>query len=55
MLRNEIGLDGYMSGDFCLTIDQAQILDFLTGEDLYDHTDVFIRDLLQKCNRRDPV
>lgn len=55
VLRNEIGSDGYMGGDFCLTMDQAQILDFLTGEDLYDHTDVFIRDLLQKCNRRDPV
>ncbi len=49
VLRNEIESDGYMSGDFCLTMDQAQILNLLTGENLYDHTDVFIRELLQNA------
>lgn len=49
VLRNEIESDGYTSGDFCLTMDQAQILDLLTGENLYDHTDVFIRELLQNA------
>lgn len=38
-----------MSGDFCLTMDQTQILQLLTGENLYDNTDVFIRELLQNA------
>lgn len=38
-----------MSGDFCLTMDQAQILKLLTGENLYDNIDVFVRELLQNA------
>lgn len=49
ILRDEIESEGYMSGDFCLTTDQAQILKLLTGENLYDDTDVFIRELLQNA------
>lgn len=49
VLRDEIESDGYMSGDFCLTMDQTQILKLLTGENLYDNTDVFIRELLQNA------
>lgn len=49
VLRDEIESEGYMSGDFCLTMDQAQILKLLTGENLYDDTDVFIRELLQNA------
>lgn len=49
VLRKEIESDGYMSGDFCLTMDQTQILNLLTGENLYDHADVFIRELLQNA------
>lgn len=49
VLRDEIESDGYMSGDFCLTMDQTQILNLLTGENLYDSTDVFIRELLQNA------
>lgn len=41
--RDEIESEGYMSGDFCLTMDQTKILQLLTGENLYDNTDVFIR------------
>ncbi len=47
--RGEIESEGYMSGDFCLTMDQTQILQLLTGENLYDNTDVFIRELLQNA------
>lgn len=47
--RDEIESEGYMSGDFCLTMDQTQILQLLTGENLYDNTDVFIRELLQNA------
>lgn len=49
VLRDEIESDGYMSGDFCLTMDQTQILNLLTGENLYDNSDVFIRELLQNA------
>lgn len=47
--RDEIESDGYMSGDFCLTMDQEQILKLLTGENLYDNADVFVRELLQNA------
>lgn len=49
VLRDEIESEGYMSGDFCLTMDQTQILKILTGENLYEKTDVFIRELLQNA------
>ncbi|MDE6724913.1 MAG: hypothetical protein K2J79_04840, partial [Ruminiclostridium sp.] len=39
----------YMSGDFCLTMDQTQVLKLLTGENLYDNSDVFVRELLQNA------
>lgn len=49
VMRGEIESDGYMSGDFCMTMDQTQILELLTGENLYDHSDVFVRELLQNA------
>lgn len=49
ILRNEIESDGYMSGDFCITMDQTKILELLTGENLYDDRDVFVRELLQNA------
>ncbi len=49
VLKDEIESDGYMSGDFCLTMDQEQILNLLAGENLYNNTDVFIRELLQNA------
>lgn len=49
VLRDEIESEGYMSGDFCLTMDQTQVLKLLTGENLYDHMDVFLRELLQNA------
>lgn len=47
--RGEIESDGYVSGDFCLTMDQEQILHLLMGENLYDDRDVFVRELLQNA------
>lgn len=49
VLRNEIESDGYVSGDFCITMDQTKILELLTGENLYDNQDVFVRELLQNA------
>lgn len=49
ILRKEIQSDGYMSGDFCLTMDQERVLHLLMGENLYDNRDVFVRELLQNA------
>lgn len=49
ILREEIESDGYMSGDFKLTMDQNKILELLSGENLYDNNDVFVRELLQNA------
>lgn len=49
VLRSEIESDGYMSGDFCLTMDQTKVLELLTGENLYNNMDVFVRELLQNA------
>lgn len=49
VLRKEIESEGYMSGDFCLTMDQTQVLELLTGENLYDNRSVFLRELLQNA------
>ncbi len=49
VLRSEIESDGYMSGDFCMTMDQERILNLLMGENLYDSRDVFVRELLQNA------
>lgn len=49
ILRNEIESDGYVSGDFCITMNQTKILELLTGENLYDNQDVFVRELLQNA------
>lgn len=45
--REEIESIGYVSGDFQMTMDQTRVMDLLTGEQLYDKNDVFIRELLQ--------
>lgn len=45
--KEEIESIGYESGDFTLTMGQEQIINLLTGENLYDSNDVFVRELLQ--------
>lgn len=47
--REEIESNGYVSGDFLMTMDQARVMDLLTGEQLYDNNDTFIRELLQNA------
>lgn len=49
VLRKELESDGYMSGDFCLTMDQEKILNLLMGENLYYNRGVFVRELLQNA------
>lgn len=45
--RKEIESNGYLSGDFKMTMDQEQILSILSGENLYNNNVVFVRELLQ--------
>lgn len=45
--RKEIESKGYLSDNFRMTMDQTQIMNLLTGEQLYDRNDVFVRELLQ--------
>lgn len=49
VLRDGIESDGYLSGDFCMTMNQTQILKLLTGENLYESPDIFVRELLQNA------
>lgn len=49
ILRKELESDGYMRGDFCLTMDQEKILNLLMGENLYYNRGVFVRELLQNA------
>lgn len=45
--RDEVESEGYVSGDFHMTMDQARVMELLTGEQLYNDDAVFIRELLQ--------
>lgn len=45
--RDEIESNGYLSDDFRMTMDQGQILDLLSGENLYNNDAIFVRELLQ--------
>lgn len=47
--REEVESEGYVSGDFQMTMDQARIMELMTGKELYDNDDVFIRELLQNA------
>lgn len=47
--REEVESEGYVSGDFQMTMDQARIMELMTGEELYDNNDVFVRELLQNA------
>ena len=47
--RDNITSVGYVSDKFMLTMDQQNILKLLTGENLYDSNDVFIRELIQNA------
>lgn len=47
--RDSITSVGYVSDKFKLTMDQNQILKLLTGENLYESNDIFVRELLQNA------
>ena len=41
--------EGYLSGQFCLTLDQDRVLELLVGKNLYQDPGVFVRELLQNA------
>lgn len=45
--RSEVQSDGYQTGEYHLNMDFDRVLELLTGDDLYTHPGVFIRELLQ--------
>lgn len=47
--REEVESDGYVSGDFLMTMNQTRIMELLAGEELYDENGIFIRELLQNA------
>ena len=48
-IQRNITADGYVSGEYRLTMDQSQVLNLLVGEDLYDDPSVFARELIQNA------
>lgn len=49
VLRTDISTKNFQKGVFKLSIDQDKIISLLTGENLYDKKDVFVRELLQNA------
>ncbi|MCR5803792.1 MAG: hypothetical protein K6G47_05980 [Clostridia bacterium] len=47
--QDNITSKGYKSGNFSVELDQKPVLELLTGENLYDRKDVFVRELLQNA------
>lgn len=48
-VKRNIKADGYVSGQYRLTLDQNQILELLVGRDLYSDPAVFVRELIQNA------
>ncbi|MFC1713153.1 hypothetical protein ACFL6S_05765 [Candidatus Poribacteria bacterium] len=47
--RTDIHSDGYKYGEYRFTLEQNQVLELFTGENLYDNPYVFVRELLQNA------
>lgn len=48
-IKRYIESEGYMSGEYRLTLDQGQVMDLLVGRNLYQDPAVFVRELLQNA------
>ena len=48
-IERRIIAEGYVSGEYHLTLDHDQVLDLLAGRDLYGDPSVFVRELLQNA------
>ncbi len=48
-IRRNIKSEGYVSGQYRLSLDQDKILELLIGKDLYSDPSVFVRELIQNA------
>lgn len=48
-IKRHIDSEGYMSGEYRLTLDQGQVMELLVGRNLYQDPAVFVRELLQNA------
>lgn len=48
-IKRVIKAEGYVSGQYRLTMDQDQIMELLVGEELYSDPSVFVRELIQNA------
>lgn len=48
-IKRNIKSDGYVSGQYRLSLDQDKILELLIGKDLYSDPSVFVRELIQNA------
>lgn len=48
-IKRHIEAEGYMSGEYRLTLDQGQVMELLVGRNLYQDPAVFVRELLQNA------
>jgi len=48
-IKRIIKTEGYVSGQYHLTMDQDQIMELLVGEELYSDPSVFVRELIQNA------
>lgn len=48
-IKRSIRSEGYVSGQYRLTLDQGQIMELLAGKELYSDPSVFVRELIQNA------
>lgn len=48
-VKRRVESEGYMSGEYRLTLDQGQVMELLVGRNLYQDPAVFVRELLQNA------
>lgn len=48
-IKRSIKSEGYVSGQYRLTLDQDQIMELLVGKELYSDPSVFVRELIQNA------
>lgn len=48
-IKRNIKSEGYVSGQYRLTLDQDQIMELLVGKELYSDPSVFVRELIQNA------
>lgn len=48
-IKHTITVNGYLSGEYKLTLDQEQVLELLTGQAIYEDPAIFVRELIQNA------